>query len=374
MRAITAGWKKKRVLLYAHGGLVPEDAAIQRVADYREAMLAHEIYPLAFVWKTDLWTTLGNILKDAARPRSEGIVDKAKDLLLDRLDDTVEPLARAIGGRAIWDEMKENATLATTAVRIAPGGGTVENGGAAQVARLVDEWRREDASVEIHIAAHSAGSILMAPLLQLLTRPGAIIGGPASGMLGMGGRVASVSLWAPAIDMDGFIQAYVPAISSRAVARASLATLTDSAEQDDHCMRLYNKSLLYLVARALEAQPRNWIDRRLRQGTPVAGMARFIEAREPADQAWGHERVTRLIESGRLGWVQAPNDRPLGDPGASRASTHGGFDDDPATLQALISFILGRSTAPAGIALHRTGAELRTRRRRAREALSGSST
>src|SRR5690606_1411899 len=115
-------------------------------------------------------------LKDAARPRSEGIVDKAKDLLLDRLDDTVEPLARAIGGRAIWSEMKENATLATTAVRAAPGGGTVEHGGAAQVARLVDEWRREDPSVEIHIAAHSAGSILMAPLLQLLTRPGQIIG------------------------------------------------------------------------------------------------------------------------------------------------------------------------------------------------------
>ncbi|MBJ6980925.1 C1 family peptidase [Luteimonas sp. MC1572] len=374
MRAITAGWKKKRVLLYAHGGLVPEDAAIQRVADYREAMLAQEIYPLSFIWKTDLWTTLGNILKDAARPRSEGIVDKAKDLLLDRLDDTVEPLARAIGGRAVWDEMKENATLATTAVRAAPGGGVVEHGGAAQVARLVDEWRREDAKVEIHIAAHSAGSILMAPLLQLLTRPGQIIGGPAHGMLGMGGRVASVSLWAPAIDMDGFIQAYVPAISSRAVARASLTTLTDSAEQDDHCMRLYNKSLLYLVARALEKQPRSWIDQRLRQGTPIAGMARFIAAREPADQAWGHERVTKLIEAGRLAWVQAPNDRPLGDPGASRASTHGGFDDDPATLQALISFILGRATAPAGIALHRTSADMSARRERARDALSESST
>ena len=208
----------------------------------------------------------------------------------------------------MWDEMKENALRATTAVRLQRGGGMLEHGGAAQVARLLDEWRREDPSVEIHVAAHSAGSILMAPLVQLFTRPGQVIGGPAHGMLGMGGRWPA-SLWAPAVDMETFIQAYVPAISSRAVARASLFTLTDSAEQDDHCLRIYNKSLLYLVARAFEQQPRSWIDSRLRQGTPIAGMARFIEAATPGDQAWGHERVRELITRGRLSWVQAPNDR-----------------------------------------------------------------
>src|SRR3546814_6362332 len=73
------GWKKKRVLLYAHGGLVPEETAIQRVADYREAMLAQQIYPLCFIWKTDFWTTLGNILKDAARPRSEGLIERSEE-------------------------------------------------------------------------------------------------------------------------------------------------------------------------------------------------------------------------------------------------------------------------------------------------------
>src|SRR3546814_9033382 len=50
--------------------------------------------PLCFVWKTDFWTTLGNILKDAARPRSEGLIEKAKDLLLDRLDDTTSEYSR----------------------------------------------------------------------------------------------------------------------------------------------------------------------------------------------------------------------------------------------------------------------------------------
>lgn len=367
MRRITRGWKKKRVLLYAHGGLVPEEAAIQRVAEFRQTLLAQEIYPLCFVWKTDFWTTLGNLLKDAARPRSEGLLERAKDLLLDRLDDTIEPLARAIGGKALWDEMKENATLATTAVSAAPGGGYVENGGAAQVARLVDEWRREDADVEIHLAAHSAGAVMVAPLLQLLTRPGQIIGGPAHGMLGMGGRVDSLTLWAPALDMDTFIQACMPAVESQAVERVALFTLTDAAEQDDHCARIYNKSLLYLVARAFEKQPRNWIDRRLRQGTPLAGMARFIEAREPADQAYGHERVQAAVASGRITWVQAPNDRTLGSARASRASTHGGFDDDPATLQALVATVLGKARTPAQVDLHATTAD-RARRREALEA------
>jgi len=243
----------------------------------------------------------------------------------------------------------------------------VENGGAAQVARLVDEWRREDADVEIHLAAHSAGAVMVAPLLQLLTRPGQIIGGPAHGMLGMGGRVDSLTLWAPALDMDTFIQACMPAVESRAVERTALFTLTDAAEQDDHCARIYNKSLLYLVARAFEKQPRNWIDRRLRQGTPLAGMARFIEAREPADQAYGHERVQAAVASGRITWVQAPNDRTLGSARASRASTHGGFDDDPATLQALVATVLGKARTPAQVDLHATAAD-RARRREALEA------
>ena len=85
---LTAKWKKKRLLLYAHGGLVPEDSAVQHVADYRAALLDAEVYPLAFIWKTDYWSTLKDILTDCLRRRRpEGILDKSKDFMLDRLDD-----------------------------------------------------------------------------------------------------------------------------------------------------------------------------------------------------------------------------------------------------------------------------------------------
>ncbi len=110
----TAEWKKKRILLYAHGGLVDEESAVQRLADYRPIMLGAEVYPVFFIWHTDLWSTLGDILQDAVkRRRPEGFMEAAKDFLLDRLDDRLERLARLLGGARIWSEMKENAGKAS---------------------------------------------------------------------------------------------------------------------------------------------------------------------------------------------------------------------------------------------------------------------
>ncbi|MEP6634496.1 MAG: hypothetical protein ABJA62_09835, partial [Luteimonas sp.] len=360
---ITKDWPKKRILIYAHGGLVPEQTAIQRVADYRESMLAKQIYPLCFVWKSDFWSTIGNILRDVGRQRSEGVFQRAKDLLLDRFDDTLEPIARAIGGKALWDEMKENALLATTAVMRGPGGNLQEAGGAALVARLLDDWTRHDPSVELHMAGHSAGSILLAPMLQLLTGHGQIVGGPAHGMLGLGNKIASVNLWAPAITMEMFLMTYAPAIESKAVDRACLFTLSDKAENDDHCANVYHKSLLYLVAHALEQQPRSWIEKRLSQGTPIAGMARFIEAKNPEDQAFGFERVHALLKAQRLDWVQSPTSgKPEGSPDAANATSHGGFDDDRATLQASVARILGQRSGAVQFDIHRSEAGLDDRR------------
>ena len=353
---ITKGWKKKRVLLYAHGGLVPEDTAIQRVADYREAMLAKEIYPLCFVWKSGLWTTLGNILRDVARPRSEGILDRAKSLLLDRLDDTLEPLARVFGGKAVWDEMKENALRATTAVARGGDGGLQEAGGAALTARLLAEWMGNDTDVELHLAAHSGGAVLLAPLVQLLTTSGRVASGPAIHMDGLGRKIASVNLWAPAATVELFLQTYGAALQSRAIDRAALFTLTDKAENDDHCAGVYHKSLLYLIAHALETQPRNWIDNRHRHGTPLVGMARFIEA---------SSKLRALIAGGHLDWIQSPAaGKPEGSPDAANATSHGAFDEDRAVLQAAVARILGQRSGQVRFDINRTEAGLDDRRSR----------
>ena len=310
----TAGWAKRRVLLYAHGGLVDETSAVQRVADYRQPLLEAEVFPLSFIWRSDIWSTLGNILQDAlARRRTEGFIDTAKDFMLDRLDDTIEPVARTLSGKAAWDEMKENAVGATAQ----------KKGGA----RLVIEELLKLPKLEIHLIAHSAGAIFMAPIVQLLCTDGVIASGPLKGERGLGKTIKSCALWAPACTVELFEQAYLPAIASGALEKLTLFTLTDQAEQDDHCAHIYNKSLLYLVSHAFEAKARI---PGVRGGVPILGLEKSVN---------GSAAVLALYKSGRMDWVRAPNEStdPLS---ASGARQHGGFDDDPATLKASFGRLL----------------------------------
>lgn len=323
---ITKTWKKKRVLLYAHGGLVSEASAVQRLADYRAAMLEAEVYPLSFIWKTDYWTTLTNMLQDALRRRrSEGFLDAAKDFMLDRLDDALEPIARALTGKAAWDEMKENAARATTR----------DDGGARLVAEELAKLAA-DPKVELHVVGHSAGSIFHAPLVQLLATQGTVGGGLAKGRKGHGLKLASTTLWAPACTTAVFRECYLPLIQGGRLGRFALFTLTDSAERDDHCARIYNKSLLYLVSHAFEDKARIPLIRP--SGTPILGLEKAVQ-----DDA----AISALFQDGGHDWIRTPNTADLGDPGASRAAHHGDFDDDQHTVRATLARILGAGQAPA---------------------------
>ncbi len=318
-----AGWPEKHVLLYAHGGLVDERSAIQRLADYRSAMLQANIYPVAFVWHSDYWSTLTNILQDAMRRRRpEGALGAAKDFLLDRLDDTLEILARSLTGKASWDEMKENALAAGSA----PGGG-------ARMALDLLATLRTQMDFKLHIVCHSAGSIFHAPIVRLLTAPPKkIASGYLKGQTGYGMTVDTCTLWAPAVTTELFKQSYLPALNDGGIGRLALFALTDKAEQDDHCAHIYNKSLLYLVSRAFE-------DSAFGEGTPLLGMEKWL-ARDP--------ELSALFTGGKADLVFSPNSNPEGSPTASRSTSHNAFDDDGATLKATLARITGAAPAPAG--------------------------
>ncbi|WP_435609938.1 C1 family peptidase [Pseudomonas knackmussii] len=340
---LTQGWKKKRIVVYAHGGLVGQGSAIETVSGYRQALLDAECYPLAFIWHSDFWTTLGNILADAMRRRRpEGVLDASLDFMLDRADDLLEPLARVLSGKAEWDEMKENALLATTG---ANGGARLAAGYLAQLAQ---------AGVEIHLVGHSAGSILLAPLVQYLTTQGAMNGGPmaGNGLQGLNVSVASCHLWAPACTMQLFLDAYLQPIQNGRIGRFGLFTLTDQAERDDNCARIYNKSLLYLVSNAFEDQVR--IPLIHPDGEPILGMATFI-------------RKTRALmqlfkAGGNADWVQAPNNLPAGDRGASAARHHGDFDNDDATVRATLARILNARAVAQPMAIAQSTSAMAQRR------------
>lgn len=331
---VTQGWKKKRLFLYAHGGLVGESAFIQRVAEYRSALLNAQIYPLAFVWKTDLWSTVTNILQDAFNlRRPEGFLDDALDFMLDRLDDTLEPLVRGLLAHLTWAEMKENARLATTS----------RLGGARLAMKHIAELAASEPDMEVHLAGHSAGSIFHAPLIQLLTTRGKINSGSMKGTNGLGIKAASCTLWAPGVSIAEFKQTYLPAIRDGGIGRFALYTLTDEAEIDDHCAKLYNKSLLYLVSNALEE----------RRGMPLLGLEKHVNS-DP--------EVVDIFNPPKAFWIKAPNDAPEGSSWSSKARHHGEFDDDRATLQSTLGRILESQEEIPDFQFKRTSSSVRARR------------
>jgi pimeloyl-ACP methyl ester carboxylesterase len=303
MPATMAAWTSKRVLLYAHGGLVPESSAVQTVARNVDPLLKGEIYPLSFIWRSDAWSTIGNILKDAiSRRRDEGLLDKAKDFMLDRIDDTLEVLARQLGGKALWDEMKENARRASG----------VQRGAARMAADHLIALHKAKKIDEIHLVGHSAGSIFHAGVAARLAEAKV--------------PVASLTLWAPACTMELFDGVYRPLIQGGEIGAFDLYTLDESTEQDDHCANIYNKSLLYLVSHAFEQRPRMF---GIRDGEPILGLER--DAKRIEKSFWRAKGRT---------WHLAPGP-------ASGARHHGSFDDDRATLLSTLDRIRGKAASPA---------------------------
>lgn len=338
---ITADWKKRRLLLWFHGGLVSADAAVQRVAELRATLLKEEVYPVAFIWNSDLWSTVRNILREALnRRRPESLLlDRAKDFMLDRLDDTLEPLAAALGGKALWNEMKENAAAAT-----------ISKTGACRLAlQHIASMAANLKNVEIHLVGYSAGSVMMGPVIQLLTSSGRISGGPLSRNAGLDAKVQSCTLWAPACTIDLFRQTYLPAIESKQINRFALFTLTDEAEQDDECANIYHKSLLYLVSNAFESPPAGQTNR----GRQILGMEKWIDR---------DDALPKLFKRKTCRWVRAPNTFADGSPSASRAQHHGDFDDDATTLRATLAHILHEEEQDSLFMRNRSAEFLESRR------------
>lgn len=293
--------KTHDVMLYAHGGLVGQDAAIARIAAYRDQMWPKKIYPVGLIWNTDYGSTLRNVLNDLVRrSRPEGFFGDALDFVMDRFDDFLEPLARKLTGKLVWDEMKENARLSTE--------GT--DGAMRLIANKLRERQAASPHRKLHLVGHSAGCILLGHFVSALAARKV--------------RTDSCTLWAPACTVDHFRKHYQPALASGSIDRARIYTLSDKSEQDDSCAGIYNKSLLYLVSNAFEARP---AIRGVRPGVALLGMEKFIYD---------------AIQSTKVRHIVA------GETPDSNSRSHGGFDEDAPTVRSTFSFMLNAST-PSGI-------------------------
>lgn len=315
------GWKKKRIMLYLHGGLNSEKEVAKRVIAFREVCLANQIYPLHIMWETDFWSSLKNNLFDLFttddRARADWL-EKLREGALEIKDRSFEITASKLG-TMLWDEMKENAQLASSD-RLFEGNRKSAMKIVAERCKAVlnEPESGSKQSWELHIVAHSAGAIFTAHALDRLIETGM--------------SIRSIQFLAPAISTSLFRSKMVNRISSKIIPQPTLYLLSDKGERDDD-VGPYGKSLLYLVSNSFERQ----------REFPILGMERFVNSSEFSEA----DKVVGALYQKKIGdWSslviagKARADRKIG-PDICRSETHGGFDNDPFTLNSVLYRILG---------------------------------
>jgi hypothetical protein len=294
------------VAIYAHGGLTSEETAADTAARWIPALYDAHVFPIFFMWESDLLTTLRNrvrdiideILNPPARPTA-GLRDQIQRLLNQRIERT---LARP--GSLVWGEMKQNAD----------GISGRANGGA----RLLYEAARKRGAftkdkVRLHLIGHSAGAIVHCHLIDRL----------AAG----GWHFSTVSFMAPAVRCDLFEKLVVPRLGRTIGGYLQLHLKEEVEERDPTCRPIlgYGRSLLYLVSESFENGRRE----------KILGLER--------DFTYAGEKGVKVISSPGVGSI---------------SSTHGAFDDDTTALASVLRFI---GSAPA-IRAGRAGRRVRAGR------------
>jgi hypothetical protein len=308
---LTQNWEKKRLLFYFPSGWADEEELFSRIAQFAVTYMEHEIYLLTFDWYSNLSKQLNSVLHDSINSLKgeEKIISTEFDFMMSRLDDTLEPLVRANGGKAIWDEVKVRASRAAE----------TSAGGIGFTLKCLDKLLKRD-NYEVHVIGDGSGSLLLAKFVELLTKQ-------------HGQKVESCTLLAPTCTLESFKHSYLPAIIEKKIKNFSLFTLGDHAERSDNIAGIYNKSFLYLVSNALEAAPRVTLSR---DGVPILGMEKFLKADQELHQLFTRKNVE---------WILAPNS--CSDARYySTSQHHRDFGDDGATFKATMLRILGTESLP----------------------------
>lgn len=311
----TKAWAKRRVMLYLHGGLNNEKSAAKRVAAMRGPCLANEIYPLHVMWETGFTESLSSYFADwftnADKLSGRSLLDsvgEGRDRMIER--------SLAVPLRKIWGEMKENGRLASE-----------HHAGLGAMQLLAEDIRaagkgggksgdKTGSNWELHIVAHSAGSIFFAYMLRHI--------------IDLKLPLKSVQFLAPAVETSVFHAKVFQAASQGQCPLPILYLLSEEAELDDTVggQLVYGKSLLHLVSNACESK----------RGTPILGMHAFVKKDAALTSAYGKTAPDGLPTLVIAGGSREPEGQ---EKASSHSSTHGGFDNDTATMNSVLHRILG---------------------------------
>lgn len=289
-----------RLLFYAHGGLVKESLGLQIAYKHVSWWQKNHVYPIYFVWETGLFETIGQLLRRAW----QGVRGVTRDIFDYTTDPVIEELVRALYGPQIWSGMQRSAELAVA-----------ENGGARYVAQKLKAFcdqHQQEGPIELHAVGHSAGSIFHAHFIPQACG----LGVPA---------FRTVHFLAPALRTDTFLKQLAPLLG-HGMESLTLFTMRESWERADTCAQIYQKSLLYLIYHALERDPK----------TPLLGLEVCLRNDARLRDVFGLGRTRS--DRGEVIWSPTPLETGRS---ASQAVEHGGFDDDPPTMNSVVRRVLG---------------------------------
>ena len=276
------------LLFYAHGGLNSPGALATRIKAMKEVFKENGIYPFHFMYDTGLVEELKDLIFGRAKE-----TDARVGGFTDWTDKIVEKATRKLG-TLIWEEMKRDARTAFN--KNGAGTRTLEAFGQALSGK----------DTKVHLVGHSTGAILHGHLLGALDTLG-----------GWKLPISSCALLAPAASIDFYIANYRHRLGKKSkaglVGLPSLVNycLTDTLERDDTVSPLYRKSLLYLVSNAFEREAEK----------PIFGMQKFNREISDAGLVTHYTRIDAQAKT--------------------RSRTHGGFDNDVATMNNVLRAILG---------------------------------
>ncbi|GAA1469749.1 caspase family protein [Microbacterium thalassium] len=279
------------VVIWAHGGLVDKESGFETAFEQIEWWKANGVYPIHMVWESGLLTSIGGAIARRATG-ARGFFDVT--------DSVIEVAARLFGGRGIWDEMKLDAAAAS----LDGGGGDV----------LIDALSAliatDEVDVSLHAIGHSAGSIFHSHFVAKA------LSGPKPRLR----EFETVTFLAPAVRVDTFESTLLPLAKRQAIKELSIFTMDDEHEQDDSCVGVYRKSLLYLVSRAFEPE----------RGAAILGMEKHLSAAG---------NTMRYLGAGSERLVYGP---VTGGPRtSSNATSHGDFDNDAPTMESVARRVTG---------------------------------
>ncbi|HSE98095.1 MAG TPA: C1 family peptidase, partial [Blastocatellia bacterium] len=315
-------WEKNRLLLYLHGGLSDEESVARRIVAFRDVLLENEIYPVHIMWETGFMESLKSMIADYfgdLDARAGGVADWLNTLregLIEAKDRSFE-LTVSKAGTGLWNEMKENAELASNRSD-GKGGMQLLAKHAKEALKAASKHTGKDVSKdwELHVVAHSAGSIYAAYAM--------------SHLIDSGVTFKSLHLMAPAITIDLFKESVMPLVKKGKCPQPSLYILSDVGERDDN-VKMYGKSLLYLVSNAFEGK----------RETPLLGMERFVSETSGSNKY--DKQVNALFKKNVDGLPSLVIAGKGGGPDStSRSDTHGGFDNDEWTLNSILWRVLGK--------------------------------